>query len=165
MAVFRPNCIFPTREHSLADITEDAQSDFTSCTQSSDIDLVVTSDRISDRQRIEALRTIANILHDAGVAKNLQIIPSAKVPIVKFVTTLGDFAVDISINQINGIKTGEIVKGLVEQHVALRPFVLLVKTYLQQRRQNEVFTGGLGSYSIVLLVTSFLQVSFNSICN
>lgn len=48
--------------------------------------------------------------------------------------------------------------SLVDQGVA-RSLVLLVKAFLNQRGMNEVFTGGLGSYSIICLVVSFLQVS------
>lgn len=43
-------------------------------------------------------------------------------------------------------------------HGAARSMVLLVKAFLAQRGMNEVFTGGLGSYSIICLVISFLQV-------
>ncbi|BGP18422.1 hypothetical protein JCM10213_001669 [Rhodosporidiobolus nylandii] len=39
-----------------------------------------------------------------------------------------------------------------------RSLVLLVKAFLSQRGMNEVFTGGLGSYSIICLVISFLQL-------
>lgn len=43
-------------------------------------------------------------------------------------------------------------------HGVARSLVLLVKAFLAQRGMNEVFTGGLGSYSIICLVISFLQV-------
>lgn len=46
-------------------------------------------------------------------------------------------------------------------HGVARSLVLLVKAFLNQRGMNEVFTGGLGSYSIICLVVSFLQVSPN----
>jgi len=36
--------------------------------------------------------------------------------------------------------------------------IMLVKAFLKQREINEVFSGGLGSYSTVLLVISFLQM-------
>ncbi|KAG7092965.1 hypothetical protein E1B28_009266 [Marasmius oreades] len=42
--------------------------------------------------------------------------------------------------------------------VALRSLVLVAKMFLAQRGMNEVYTGGLGSYSIVCLVISFLQM-------
>ncbi|ORY67933.1 hypothetical protein BCR35DRAFT_294786 [Leucosporidium creatinivorum] len=47
--------------------------------------------------------------------------------------------------------------NLVDQGVA-RSLVMLVKAFLNQRGMNEVFTGGLGSYSIICLVISFLQL-------
>ncbi|GAA5917840.1 hypothetical protein JCM8208_006382 [Rhodotorula glutinis] len=43
-------------------------------------------------------------------------------------------------------------------HGVARSLVLLVKAFLGQRGMNEVFTGGLGSYSIICLVISFLQL-------
>ncbi|KAK4700916.1 non-canonical poly(A) RNA polymerase PAPD5/7, partial [Phenoliferia sp. Uapishka_3] len=47
--------------------------------------------------------------------------------------------------------------ALVDYGVA-RSLVMLVKAFLNQRGMNEVFTGGLGSYSIICLVVSFLQL-------
>lgn len=35
---------------------------------------------------------------------------------------------------------------------------MAIKFFLMQRRLNEVFTGGLGSYSVLILIISFLQV-------
>ncbi|BGP26528.1 DNA polymerase sigma subunit [Rhodotorula toruloides] len=43
-------------------------------------------------------------------------------------------------------------------HGVARSMVLLVKAFLAQRGMNEVFTGGLGSYSIICMVISFLQL-------
>lgn len=39
-----------------------------------------------------------------------------------------------------------------------RCLIFVIKSLLKQRGMNEVFTGGLGSYSIICLVVSFLQV-------
>lgn len=39
--------------------------------------------------------------------------------------------------------------------------VLVLKQFLLQRDLNEVFTGGIGSYSLFLMAVSFLQVSQN----
>lgn len=47
---------------------------------------------------------------------------------------------------------------MVEEMKPLRPLVLVIKQFLAQRNLNEVFTGGLGSYGILLMVYSFLQV-------
>jgi non-canonical poly(A) RNA polymerase PAPD5/7 len=108
--------------------------------------------------RITVLHALANTLKRAGITEKVTIIAKAKVPIIKFVTTYGYFPVDISINQENGIVVGRVVSGFLSEMPALRALILVVKAFLNQRSMNEVFTGGLGSYSIVCLAVSFLQM-------
>ncbi|KNZ46947.1 hypothetical protein VP01_680g8 [Puccinia sorghi] len=52
------------------------------------------------------------------------------------------------------INVGRIVQDLG----AAKCLILVVKSVLKQRGMNEVYTGGLGSYSIICLVVSFLQL-------
>lgn len=75
-----------------------------------------------------------------------------------FDTGTGRFAVDISLNQTNGVKAGRIVNSLLKQLPALQSLVMVVKLFLNQRSLNEVYSGGLGSYAIVCMTVSFLQV-------
>ncbi|KAG8722473.1 hypothetical protein FRC08_001528 [Ceratobasidium sp. 394] len=121
-----------------------------------DIDLVVSSEHIS--RSPNALGWIARTLKDRGLANNIQIIAKAKVPIIKFVTTWGGFKVDISLNQANGVTAGKIINNFLARLPALRPLVLIFKAFLSQRDMNEVYNGGLGSYSVVCMVLSFLQL-------
>ncbi|THU80627.1 hypothetical protein K435DRAFT_831962 [Dendrothele bispora CBS 962.96] len=46
----------------------------------------------------------------------------------------------------------------LEGSLALRALIVLTKQFLSQRSMNEVYTGGLSSYSITILVISFLQM-------
>jgi len=46
----------------------------------------------------------------------------------------------------------------MKQYPVLSKLVLVLKQFLLQRDLNEVFTGGISSYSLILLVISFLQV-------
>lgn len=128
----------------------------------SDIDLVIVSDSMAYSNKVSVLHSIAAVLRKAGITSNVTVIAKAKVPIVKFVTTHGRFNVDISINQVNGIVSGQVVKGFLQSMggdgIALRSLVFITKLFLCQRSMNEVFTGGLGSYSIVCLAISFLQM-------
>ncbi|QRV87380.1 DNA polymerase sigma subunit [Ceratobasidium sp. AG-Ba] len=121
-----------------------------------DIDLVVSSDNIA--RNPNSLHWIARTLRDQGLANNVQVIAKAKVPIVKFVTTWGGFKVDISLNQANGVTAGKIINNFLARLPALRPLVLVFKAFLSQRDMNEVYNGGLGSYSVVCMVLSFLQL-------
>ncbi len=40
----------------------------------------------------------------------------------------------------------------------MRPLILVLKLFLQQRELNEVYTGGIGSYALITLVAAFLQL-------
>lgn len=50
------------------------------------------------------------------------------------------------------------ISRIVEDLGAAKCLILVVKSVLKQRGMNEVYTGGLGSYSIICLVVSFLQL-------
>lgn len=128
-----------------------------------DIDLVIVSDSMAYSNKVSVLHSLASVLRKAGITSNVTVIAKAKVPIVKFVTIHGRFNVDISINQTNGVLGGQVVNGFLrcmsgENGLALRSLVFITKLFLSQRSMNEVFTGGLGSYSIVCLAISFLQM-------
>ena len=78
---------------------------------------------------------------------------------ILILSKIGWFPVDISMNQPNGVKTGEMINRFLNEFPALRALVLIIKAFLNQRSMNEVYSGGLGSYAIVCLAVSFLQVS------
>ncbi|KAI0693342.1 hypothetical protein BC835DRAFT_1406809 [Cytidiella melzeri] len=122
-----------------------------------DIDLVIESISMAHSKNSAVLQSLANTMKRAGITDKVTIIAKAKVPIIKFVTRHGRFSVDISINQTNGVKAGNMINRFLKELPALRGLVLVTKAFLSQRKMNEVYTGGLGSYSIVCLAISFLQ--------
>lgn len=65
---------------------------------------------------------------------------------------------DISFNQKNGVKSAKLIKDFCKTFPSLPKLVFVLKQYLLQRDLNEVFTGGISSYSLILLVVSFLQL-------
>ncbi|GAA6061089.1 hypothetical protein JCM10212_006290 [Sporobolomyces blumeae] len=184
-----------------------------------DIDLVVLCPSMPSpplKPSSSLLHRLASLLLTSSIAQpsSLVVIAKARVPIVKFTTRYGGFAVDLSVNQKNGVDAAVRVRGMLEDfafreegyvepgggisikgkanasssssgkgkgkrpadededddasdsledlvavdHGVARSLVLLVKAFLSQRAMNEVFTGGLGSYSIICLVISFLQL-------
>ncbi|KAJ6531077.1 hypothetical protein B0H19DRAFT_1190228 [Mycena capillaripes] len=134
-----------------------------------DIDLVIRSQSMAYSDTNSVLHALAATIKRSGITSKVTIIAKAKVPIVKFVTNheYGRFNVDLSINQENGIVAGGIINGFLREFgggdnntncLALRALVLLTKLFLSQRGMNEVYTGGLGSYAIVCLCISFLQM-------
>ena len=51
-----------------------------------------------------------------------------------------------------------IIQDQIEIFPCLEPLVLVLKQFLLQRDLNEVFTGGISSYCLILMTISFLQV-------
>jgi non-canonical poly(A) RNA polymerase PAPD5/7 len=66
--------------------------------------------------------------------------------------------VDISFNMQNGVRSAKLITDFKEKFPVLAPLVMVLKHFLLERDLNEVFTGGISSYSLILLTISFLQV-------
>lgn len=82
----------------------------------------------------------------------------ATVPIIKLTDKVTDVRVDISFNMCNGVRSAELIKKFRRVFPALPKLVFVLKQFLLQRDLNEVFTGGISSYSLILMTVSFLQV-------
>lgn len=46
----------------------------------------------------------------------------------------------------------------MSEYPLLRPLAIILKYYLKQCRLNDPWTGGIGSYTLLILITSFLQL-------
>jgi non-canonical poly(A) RNA polymerase PAPD5/7 len=71
----------------------------------------------------------------------------------------GAYKVDLNINTDDGVKVIDVVKDYLDQMPALRPLVMVLKGFLIQRGLNSPATSGLGSYSLICMVISFLKVN------
>lgn len=59
-------------------------------------------------------------------------------PIIKFVETTSNLAFDISFDVANGPQAAESVRQLMHELPPMKPLVLVLKIFLQQREFNEV---------------------------
>ncbi|CAD6884419.1 unnamed protein product [Tilletia controversa] len=124
-----------------------------------DIDLVVLSSAMNTQSREMVLRNMAYILRTNNLTQgNVQIIAKAKVPIIKFICAYGDYKIDISVNQANGLTAADYILDNLVQQPALRPLIMVIKQLLSARNLSEVYLGGLGSYSVILTAISFMQM-------
>lgn len=121
----------------------------------SDIDLVVVG-----RWQALPLRTLEKALLENKIAEpaTLKVLDKASVPIIKLTDRDTKIKVDISFNMANGLKSVELVKMYKKQFPSLQKLICVLKQFLLQRDLNEVFTGGLSSYCLILMVVSFLQL-------
>ncbi|KAF9547704.1 hypothetical protein EC957_007869 [Mortierella hygrophila] len=122
---------------------------------SSDLDLVVLRARDFSK---EDLYKLSRHLKAKQVTNDVQVIAKARVPIIKFKERLSKIPVDISFNITNGIESAEIVRNYMETTPALRSMTMLIKHFLMIKGQNEVFQGGIGSYTTMIMILSFLQM-------
>lgn len=121
----------------------------------SDIDLVVFG-----HWETLPLWTLEEALRKRKIAdeNSVKVLDKATVPIIKLTDLDTEVKVDISFNVQNGVKAANLIKDFKQQFPVLPYLVLVLKQFLLQRELNEVFTGGIGSYSLFLMVVSFLQL-------
>ncbi|CAH0550289.1 unnamed protein product [Brassicogethes aeneus] len=121
----------------------------------SDIDLVVIG-----KWTNLPLRTLEQEFLDNNIAQDnsIKVLDKASVPIVKLVDRKTEIKVDISFNMSNGVKSAELIKSYVKEYPVLPKLVYVLKQFLLERELNEVFTGGISSYSLILMCISFLQL-------
>jgi hypothetical protein len=71
---------------------------------------------------------------------------------------------DVGINNLNGLKTGEFVKERLRTMPALRPLVMVIKSALAQGGLNDASSSGISSYAVICMCVFFLQVSVEGSC-
>ncbi|XP_025835721.1 non-canonical poly(A) RNA polymerase protein Trf4-1-like [Agrilus planipennis] len=121
----------------------------------SDIDLVVIG-----KWSNLPLRTLEKEFLDKDIAdeNSIKVLDKASVPIIKLTDKKTEVKVDISFNMSNGVKSAELIKRYMHQFPVLSKLVYVLKQFLLERDLNEVFTGGISSYSLILMCISFLQL-------
>eukprot|EP00727_Mastigamoeba_balamuthi_P001586 m51a1_g11424 hypothetical protein (413) ;mRNA; f:11986-13904 len=97
-----------------------------------------------------ALTQMAQLLTTSGIARNVNIISSARVPIIKAVDAATGYHVDISFG--TDLTSCHFIADQMVLNPVARPVVLVLKQLLRQRGLNETYTGGLGSYALSLMV-------------
>ncbi|VDM43130.1 unnamed protein product [Toxocara canis] len=124
----------------------------------SDIDVVVEVEPLDE----PPLWKTAEALKASGIAETINVLDKAFVPIVKMVDKDTKIFLDISFNTVQGVRAANYIEQMKSRYPVLEPLVLVLKQFLMQRQLNQVFTGGLSSYGLILMLISFLQSNFTS---
>ncbi|KAG0621663.1 hypothetical protein M758_3G038500 [Ceratodon purpureus] len=122
----------------------------------SDVDVVVLNSGCQALQ--DGLKALAKALTRGHVGKSIQVIGKARVPIIKFVETTSNIPFDISFDVANGPEAADFIKTAMSVIPPLRPLCLVLKIFLQQRELNEVYQGGIGSYALLVMLLTHLQM-------
>lgn len=123
----------------------------------SDIDMVIIS-TTGDYENRSRLYQLSSFLRNKSLAKNIEVIAKAKVPIIKFVDPKSNIHIDVSFERINGLIAAKKIRKWLVASPGLRELVLIIKQFLRSRKLNNVHVGGLGGYSTIILCYHFLKL-------
>ncbi|KAI9778867.1 MAG: hypothetical protein M1839_007830 [Geoglossum umbratile] len=130
----------------------------------SDMDLVMVSDSyMQGHPAVYDRRSHLRLFHDfidrRGISApgTAEIVAMAKVPLVKYVDRRTGLKIDVSFENDSGVRAVQTCLSWKTTFPAMPIIVPLIKHFLAMRGLNEVFTGGLGGYSVTCLVVSLLQ--------
>ncbi|KAK6353148.1 hypothetical protein TWF696_005138 [Orbilia brochopaga] len=131
----------------------------------SDMDIVVMSRQFFQTSKpkydtVGNIRKLTRILRDSDVAQSHSVVPivGAKVPIIKYKDRLTGLSVDISFENASGLIANRTFKQWKEVYPEMPKLALLLKHFLAVRKINEPFNGGLGSFSLICMIVSLLQL-------
>ena len=122
----------------------------------SDIDLVIYPN--DSNINIDCKLHLAKALKQANICSYLEIISTARVPLVKFTDIESNLNVDICFERESGIIAADEINSLQIQFPALRPLTYFLKYFLWFRNCHEPFRGGMGSYLLQMLIVNLIQV-------
>lgn len=97
-------------------------------------------------------------MNDVALEDSILVLDKTVVPIIKFIDKLTEVRVDISFNQESGLKSARMIQQFIQDYPFLPKLVFVLKQFLYERNLHEVYYGGISSYSLILLLVSFLQL-------
>lgn len=129
-----------------------------------DMDLVMVSDAFMDKgyptmaskghlHKFQAFLQRQNL----ALPGSIEIIQSAKVPLVKYVDRVTGLRVDVSFENTTGIIANQTFQDWKTQYPAMPILATVIKHFLAMRGLNEPVNGGIGGFSVTCLVVSLLQ--------
>ncbi|KAK9827438.1 hypothetical protein WJX74_002466 [Apatococcus lobatus] len=106
------------------------------------------------------LRDLLRLLRRCGLVIGKGQIIEARIPIIKCKVTIGSshLSTDISLGTANGLSSVQYIGWQLSRLPAIRPLTLAIKALLRELGLNEVFSGGLSSYSVVNMVMAYLSL-------
>eukprot|EP00484_Ammonia_sp_Unknown_P022127 CAMPEP_0197039372 /NCGR_PEP_ID=MMETSP1384-20130603/16168_1 /TAXON_ID=29189 /ORGANISM="Ammonia sp." /LENGTH=729 /DNA_ID=CAMNT_0042469957 /DNA_START=30 /DNA_END=2216 /DNA_ORIENTATION=- len=130
----------------------------------SDIDLAIYPNKYSKRKKQKANDSkldykteLAQELQREHMCSYLEIISTARVPLVKFTDSRTNLSVDICFDRESGVIAADEINTLQTKYPALRPLTYFLKYFLWYRNLHEPYRGGMGSYLLQMLIVNLLQ--------
>eukprot|EP01063_Lacrimia_lanifica_P035723 TRINITY_DN6892_c0_g7_i1.p1 TRINITY_DN6892_c0_g7~~TRINITY_DN6892_c0_g7_i1.p1 ORF type:complete len:667 (+),score=209.63 TRINITY_DN6892_c0_g7_i1:232-2232(+) len=120
------------------------------CLPSSDIDFTLCG--------VDASAAYALQQKLKGEGFSTQLIPNSKVPLLRLTDPSSGVQADISFNMWRAADSAQNMRRLLQKYPLARPLIIALKSLLRLGNINELYSGGLSSYSLSLMVISYLQL-------
>lgn len=107
---------------------------------------------------VKNLRQLATALESKAWVESVVVFETAKIPVLKLVSAETSVPIDITFESISthsGLLARDLVKRYADELPELYPLAIVFKQLLRERDLNDAYTGGLSSYSIVLMIIHF----------
>ena len=128
----------------------------------SDIDLCVSLEDLSDTQAdtIRVLHSLRNAILSDGICSSdfITVLEEAQTPIIKCTDRVTLYKIDIGINLRNHSESAKFTAQQIRKYPQLPYLLFVLKQFLSLRQLLEVYTGGINSYSLVLMIVNMLQL-------
>lgn len=121
----------------------------------SDVDLVLVHDQVEKSKLIAKTRKVLKKLPETF--EHLEVLLNAKVPIIKFTHGPSQVDFDITFNELSGVQNAEEVAQALKIHPEIKYLLMIMKLVLRQRKMNNTFTGGIGSFLLMCIILAFLR--------
>ncbi|ESN96028.1 hypothetical protein HELRODRAFT_163054 [Helobdella robusta] len=125
---------------------------------SSDIDIVVFH-----KCPVTPFDILKKALVEAQVCDEdkILVLYNATVPIIKLMDRQTDVKVDIGFNIDNATKSAIFITASLNQWTPMKSLLLVLKQLLIDKDLNEVYSGGISSYSLTLLILYYLELTIH----
>lgn len=110
---------------------------------------------------VKNLRRLAKALEAQKWVHSLVLLDTAKIPVLKLVSADTRVPIDITFESSathSGLIARDLIKRYADELPELYPLAVVFKQLLRERDLNDAYTGGLSSYSIVLMIIHFAQL-------
>nr|ALS04397.1 poly(A) RNA polymerase gld-2-like protein A [Acartia pacifica] len=108
------------------------------------------------RQKLDIVRNLLRKHCSNFIRDGIQMVP-AKVPILKFRDSVGNFEVDLSVDNPTSIRNTHLLFNYAKLDYRVRPLVVAVKMWAKKHNINEARFQTLSSYALTLMVINYLQ--------
>eukprot|EP00811_Abedinium_folium_P024091 NODE_3381_length_2046_cov_3.501303.p1 GENE.NODE_3381_length_2046_cov_3.501303~~NODE_3381_length_2046_cov_3.501303.p1 ORF type:complete len:636 (+),score=231.68 NODE_3381_length_2046_cov_3.501303:95-2002(+) len=125
------------------------------CLPCADVDISVT--KPTGIRATTAMKRLAEKLLEASEVSRVELIQSAKVPVLKLQQRSTGLWADVIVDRSDGLESSRFVQEQLRLFPSLAPLTLFLKLFLLQRGLHETFLGGMGSFLLVCTIISFLQ--------